>query len=95
MLTLYRKQTCSACDELEGQLRELRLAHKVVCLDDSAASTGGFPSDIEPPILQDGGETYAGRQAIGRHVEQVAQLKDRWQKHGADACYCEEDGEVL
>ena len=95
MLTLYRKRHCPACDEIETQLQEQTLACKVIVVDSDPASTSELPFDAEPPVLRDGDETYAGSQAVSEHVDRVAQIKDRWQQHGADACYCDEDGEVL
>lgn len=95
MLTLYRTRACPACDAVEGQLRELTLAHKVVRVEEAAEGELDLPANAEFPLLRDGSETFGGSRAIGEHLERVARLKDRWQKHGADACYCDEDGEVL
>ena len=95
MLTLYRTSACPACDEVEGQLRELTLAYRLVRVGEAAAGDSDLPADAEFPLLRDGSETFVGSRAIGEHLEQVARLKDRWQKHGADACYCDDDGEVL
>ena len=95
MLTLYCTRDCPACDEVEGQLRELTLAHKIVRLNEAPADEVDLPADAEFPLLRDGSETFVGSRAIGEHLERVARVKDRWQKHGADSCYCDEEGEVL
>lgn len=95
MLTLYCSRDCPACDELERQLREHRLAHKLVRVDAVGSSDAGLPAGTELPLLRDGSESFVGGPAIGEHLERVARVKDRWQKHGADACYCDEEGEVL
>ena len=95
MLTLYRKRHCPLCDEIETQLQEQTLACKVIVLDSDTANASELPRDAEPPILRDDEETYVGREAIREHVIRVARIKERWQQHGADACYCDEDGDVL
>lgn len=95
MLTFYRRSDCSVCDEVAGQLRELRLAHKVIQIEDGARRPADLPPDGEPPILADDGETYVGSKAIGEHLAHVAGIKDRWQQHGSDACFCDPDGEIV
>ncbi|WP_164103735.1 glutathione S-transferase N-terminal domain-containing protein [Candidatus Laterigemmans baculatus] len=94
MLTLYRKDGCSVCDEVAARLRELRLAHRTLRIEDETPP-GELPAEAQPPILWDDGASYTGSEAIAEHLQRLASLKDRWQQHGADACYCDPDGEIL
>lgn len=100
MLTFYRTADCPGCDEVAAQLQEQRLAHKVLQVENGALPAGeswpaGVPADAAPPILADGDAVFVGSEAIGKHLTQVARVKDRWQQHGSDACFCDPDGEIL
>lgn len=96
MLTLCRNQDCPASDEIQQRLRELTLAHRIVLLDAAAAAAPpNVPQDSRSPTLWDDGTAYVGSQAILRHLEQLDQIKRRWDQFGADACYCDSDGDPL
>jgi hypothetical protein len=70
------------------------LAHEVVLVTASGPSRGTLPEGTRPPVLVDEGQVYQDRNAILTHLEEVRALREPWYKYGADACYCDEEGNV-
>lgn len=94
MITLYTAANCSACQEVQDRLESLCLAHKTAPLAAFDFRAAGLPQDTPPPILVDEGQVVYGKQAIRAHLEQLDSFRQQWQKHQADACYCDDEGNI-
>jgi len=93
MLTLYRTPDCPGCRALQAALEAENLAHRVVLVDDDREAE--LPAGTHPPVLVDEGTVYQGREAIDAHLHELAAFKAEWDKFQTDACYCDDEGEVI
>ena len=94
MLILYRSATCSFCDEVEEQLKELVLAHRIVRADTAA---GALLPDAPLPVLKEGRNLHSGEAAIKAFMKDLRQEVVLGRQFQSDACYLNPDrpGECL
>jgi hypothetical protein len=91
MLTLYCTHDC---DQLEDELDSLCLAHRTVHLPPDMAEES-VPDGVTPPALIDDGQVFEGEDEIRHHVEELQEFRAQWDLYQSDACYCNENGDVL
>ena len=92
MITLYRTAEDSAGREIQQALQEACLAHEVVLV--TTAGAGNMPEGLSSPALVDDGQVYQERGSILARLEELRTMRERWHKYGADACYCDDEGNV-
>jgi glutaredoxin len=88
MITLYRTESCPACDQAQEALEEMVVAHKVVKIE------GARPANLqglELPVIVEGEKVVSG-QAVDPYLAQLARDAELWRKFQSDACYINEDG---
>ncbi len=96
MLTFYRTRDCARCDDIEEKIEELHIAHDVVALkNEDADDEANLPPGARPPVLIDEHEVIEGADAILKHLESLEKFKADWYKFQSDACYCDENGEII
>lgn len=94
MIVFFRADDCRECDAIEEALAELVLAHRVVRFAGDQPYEG-LPEGLSPPVLADGGEWFAGGRAIRRRLDELGEFKAEWDKFQSDACYCDDQGNVI
>lgn len=95
MITFFRSSDCRECDAVEESLAEMCLAYKAVRSTAGDRPDEGFPEGSTSPVLMDDGERFEGGRAIRRHLEELREFKAEWDKFQSDACYCDEQGNVI
>jgi glutaredoxin len=95
MLTLYSLADCSDCHSIEQALGAMAIAHKVVRIATHEETGAVLPGGAELPALVDDGRLYCGLTEITKHIEWLRQFKAEWDKFQSDACYCDDDGQVI
>ncbi len=95
MLTFYSLEDCPDCRSIEQDLAGTTLAHKVVRFASRAEARAALPEGAAPPALADDGQLYCGVTEIARHLERLRQFKAEWDKFQSDACYCDDEGNVI
>jgi glutathione S-transferase len=95
MITLYRTAEDATGRELQQALEESSLAHDVVLVSAAGPGREGLPAGARPPVLVDDGRVYQDKAAILARLGELTALRELWHKYGSDACYCDEDGNVL
>jgi hypothetical protein len=88
MIELYRREKSAQGERIEGALKELRAAHKVIIVE------LGQEMEAPLPAIRDGGEWFSGKDAIAEYLEKLEDLLSTWTWFAGDACYIDEDGEV-
>jgi len=94
MLTLYRTPDCPRCAGIQDTLEDLAIAHEVIEVD----SVDEVPEHLEQdslPVLRDGDEVFQGSKAVADHLEEMKDFKEQWYKFQSDACYCDEEGNII
>jgi hypothetical protein len=46
-------------------------------------------------VLRDGDEVFEGSKAVADHLEEMKEFKRQWYKFQSDACYCDEEGNII
>lgn len=95
MLILYRTKDCPGCKGIQSTIEAMALAHKIVIVKNGPISLPGIPSGMKPPVLVDEKEVVQGKENILRHLEELEEFKEQWYKFQSDACYCDEEGNIL
>lgn len=95
MLIFYRTEDCPGCKGIQSTIEAMRLAYKVVIVENGPISAPGIPSGMTPPVLVDEKETIQGRKNILAHLEELEEFKGQWYKFQSDACYCDEEGNII
>jgi hypothetical protein len=88
MIELYRKEKSAQGERIEGALKELRAAHKVVIVQ--PGQQVGAPL----PAIRDGEEWFSGEAEIKEFLENLEKMLASWTWFAGDSCYIDEDGEV-
>lgn len=85
MITLYRKEECSYCDEIEETLQELVLAHQVIIAE----------TETILPVLKEGKHTYRTQPEINAFLKEIrGEVVLNWEIQ-SDSCIIDpETGEV-
>jgi len=94
MITLYRTPDCPRCAGIQDTLEDLAIAQKVIEVD----SVDEVPEKLEHgrlPVLRDGDEVFEGSKAVADHLEEMKEFKRQWYKFQSDACYCDEEGNII
>jgi len=94
MITFYRNEHCASCADIQEILDDMVLAHETVVLGPNQPSPLS-PEGAPLPALVDEGRVYQGQQAILAHLKELRDFKQEWEKFQSDACYCDEDGNVI
>lgn len=84
MIILYPGKDAQEALRIQEMLEELVLAHQVK----PASETG-------EAILESNECRYQGMVAIKAHIEELANLKEAWDRFQGDSCYCGDDGEII
>ena len=95
MIEFYRTKECPGCRQIEETLEGLRFGHKVHEVESTDDIERELPDGSRLPILIDEGKVYSGRENIVRHLEEVEAFKAEWYKFQSDACYCDDEGNVI
>lgn len=95
MITFYRTKHCKGCQGIQTILEEMTLAHEVVIVEKSNEDIPGLPPGIRPPAMMDDKELIKGKRAIFAHLEEMEGFKEQWYKFQSDACYCDEEGNII
>lgn len=95
MIKFYRMEKCDGCDAIQDALSGLRLA----CEVSKVQSKKDLPDDLQDegslPLLVDEGKIYNGHHAIAEHLEELEAIKGEWYKFQSDACYCDDEGNII
>ena len=89
MLTFFRTQACSGCEEIEDLLRQSCLAHEVITVSTTANAPRYLPMGARPPVLVDGDTVVQGQAKILLHLEELGKFKKLWDRYQSDSCYIE------
>lgn len=95
MLIFYRTEDCLGCKGIQTALEEMRLAHKVIIVKNVPITDGEVASGMRPPVLVDEKEIIQGKDNILKHLEKLEEFKEQWYKFQSDACYCDEEGNII
>ncbi|MCM8814266.1 MAG: hypothetical protein NC924_10120 [Candidatus Omnitrophica bacterium] len=95
MLTLYRTKQCPRCITITSALEQLEFARTAIVIENRTALRQRFPAVKQFPVLVDEGKIYAGANAVLTRLTELQELKDLWYKFQSDACYCDEEGNVI
>ncbi len=93
MITFYRTEECPHCAAIQEVLEGLALAHTVVVVEE--LEDPELPHDSQLPALEDDGQMIRGREAVLKHLEGLSEFKAEWEKFQTDACYCDDEGDVI
>ena len=87
MITLYRTENCTTCDQVEAALQELVVAHQVVDVDGQPpAKVAG----LDFPVIEEGDKLVSGRD-VTPYLSELARAAEQWRKFQTDACYVGDD----
>jgi len=95
MLIFYRAKDCTGCKGIQSTIEAMRFAHKIVIVKKGPLRAAHIPPGTKPPVLVDEKEVIQGRENILRHMEELEDFKEQWYKFQSDACYCDEEGNIL
>ena len=84
MIFLYPGRNAREAARIQELLEELVLAHQVRPASSSTEA-----------ILESNEKRYQGIAAIKVHIEELAKLKEEWDRFQGDSCYCGDDGEII
>jgi hypothetical protein len=93
MLRLYLGSEPGKAAEITRALRESTLAHRVLpgrCPGKSAES-----AKSGAPALEDDEGVYMGAAAILKRLEELELECKEWYKYQSDACYCDDEGNIV
>jgi hypothetical protein len=89
MVELYRAVESAWSDEIEGALKEMVIAHRVITVHEGQK----LPASLnELPALCYEGQCYTGQAIIKRQLAELAHFITVWGKYQSDSCYIDEDG---
>lgn len=88
MITLYRRSDSRRADEIEEQLRELVVAHRVVDVDESGEQP---PAEADMPVITETGRVYADPRSIRDFLAELRKELELSRIFSADACYVDPD----
>lgn len=91
MIELYRIHNDPFGIEIEENLKELVLAHRVVVLA-PGQQPDSLPLNTSLPALRDEGQLITGRPALLAHLNYLKHVAFEWRKYQSDACYIDDDG---
>jgi hypothetical protein len=91
MIELYRAASDALGAEIEGGLKELVLAHRVVVVT-PAHPPEHLPAGTPLPALRDGDRLITGGEALRAHLRHLEHVVFEWRKYESDSCYIEDDG---
>lgn len=94
MLTFYRTRDCPRCAEIQETLREMNYAHEVVEVKNSDELEEVTLKGRKLPLLKDDRKVIEGSHAIIRHLEELGEFKELWDKFQGDYCYCDDEGGI-
>jgi glutaredoxin len=92
MITLFRKPDCWYCNDIEEELKELVIAHRVINIEKAAADINKNYSDIPLPFIEDDGKIISGFEEMQRYLEELKKFISLWRKYQTDACYTDNEG---
>ena len=95
MLLFYRSPDCPQCSHIEETLKELTIAHRVVLIQNKGEDGEKLPKGAKLPLLQDEAEVFVGIDDILKRLTELEKFKELWDTFQSDACYCDEDGEMV
>ncbi|SHK33723.1 hypothetical protein [Rhodothermus profundi] len=91
MLVLFRRAQDPIADDIEEQLRELVLAHRVVRVDKAGRLPDGTLPTAWPVLVEGRSARYEGAKAIRAFLEELAHEVRLNRQFQADACYLDPD----
>ena len=93
MIELYRRADCPQCADIEAELKELVVAHKVIIIEegDMDPALMSSRSHIALPALKDNGKLIEGVEAVKTYLQELNEFVASWRRFQSDACYCDED----
>ena len=94
MITLYCRPGSVECRRLREALEELVIDHRVIWLE-SAEEVDDLPAKTELPAMIDDARLFVGTEQIQAHLEELESFAAQWRKFQSDACYCDDEGNVL
>ncbi|MCM8797375.1 MAG: hypothetical protein NC923_05835 [Candidatus Omnitrophica bacterium] len=95
MLIFYRTEDCQGCKGIQSTLEAMRVAHKVVIVKKGPISVPGASSKVMPPVLIDEKIVIEGKDKIVSYLEKFEEFMQEWYKFQSDACYCDEEGNII
>ncbi len=84
MLILYAGKEPHETEWVQEMLEDLVLAYQVE-----------HESTVQEIRLESNDKQYFGMEEIKAHIEELAKLKDAWDRFQGDSCYCGDDGEII
>lgn len=91
MLVLFRRAQDSIADDIEEQLQELVLAHRVVQVDEAGRLPDGTLPTAWPVLVESHRTRYEGPTAIWAFLEELAHEVRLNRQFQSDACYLDPD----
>jgi len=88
MITLYHKNDCLLCDEIEARFKELVVAYK------KTDQLTDAQKNIDLPFIVDDQEIVSGKQEIYKYLENLKETISEWQKFQSDSCYIDSKGKT-
>lgn len=90
MLKLYHQNSGKFIDQVKHKLREMVVAHKLVCVEDP----GSLPSTIQQddlPALSNGNQVLKSKREINNYLEELHQEMLLGQRMQSDSCHLDPD----
>ena len=91
MIKLYRPVDCPSCDDIEGMLKELVVAHKVIVVE-AGQQVDDLSLPVLLPVIKDNGQMISGPAAISTYLKDLEKFVVDWGRFQSDSCYISDDG---
>jgi hypothetical protein len=96
MVVLFETMACPGCGHIRDTLDALCIHHSVVLVTEGepVPIRGSQPEAIAP-VLLDEGKLFVGHGGIESHLDDLTRFMALWEQFQTDACYCDDEGNVL